>query len=267
MTATVFFNPCTQPLSDAGQTLPEATYTFYLTQTTTLAPIYADALLDTELENPLQASVAGRFVPIYLDAALTYRVQLHDADGVLVWDVDPYYPPRDYLPGTVLLFFGTEAQRNAAYPLSLWAVLDGNNGTPNGLENYIRIAGGGTSVGSTGGASSVTENTEDEDEHTHPGGDTGGHAITVDEMPSHFHQTKGNYAQGGYDGGGNQFYRARSSDSVGNSAGDFMANTGGGQQHTHTGGTTGAGSAHAHAFTVATLSPYVALWAVMRKYP
>lgn len=267
MTATLFFDPQARPLSNAGVILPNATLTFYLTLTTTPADVYSDADLDTSLGNVVTADVDGRFDPFYLDASITYRVQLHDADGVLRYDVDPYMPPRDFLPGTVILFYGTADQRNAAYPLSLWAVLDGNNGTPNGLERYIRIAGGGTDVGTTGGASSVTDSTEDEEAHTHAGGATGSHAITIDEMPAHFHRTRGQYNAGGYDGGGNQFFRARSATGMQNVVDDFMENTGGGQGHTHTGGDTGAGSAHSHAFTVATLSPYVALWAVMRKYP
>lgn len=267
MTATLFFDPQARPLSNAGAILPNATLTFYLTLTTTPANVYADADLQTSLGSVVTADADGRFDPFYLDASITYRVQLHDDDGVLIYDVDPYMPPRDFVPGTVILFYGTADQRNAAYPLALWAVLDGNNGTPNGLERYIRIAGGGTAVGSTGGASSVTTNTEDEDAHTHAGGATGGHAITISEMPSHLHETRGGYGNGGYDGGGNQFFRARTSDPFEEPAGGIMDNTGGGQEHTHSGGTTGAGSPHAHAFTATTLSPYVALWAVMRKYP
>lgn len=267
MTATLFFDPQTRPLSNAGATQPAAYLTFYLTQTTTPANVYANADLSTSLGSVVTADADGRFDPFYLDASMTYRVQLHDDDDVLIWDVDPYMPPRDFLPGTVILFYGTDLQRDAAYPPALWAVLDGNNGTPDGLERYIRIAGGGTTVGSNGGASSVTTNTENEDGHTHEGGETGGHAVTIDEMPSHNHDTRGSYSAGGYAGGGNQFFRARPSDAFEQPAGDFMDTEGGGQEHTHTGGTTGAGTAHLHAVTVETLSPYVALWALMRKYP
>lgn len=268
MTATVFFDPQARPLSDAGAILPEATYTFYLTETTTPANVYADAALQSSLGSVVTADINGKFETFYLDASITYRVQLHDADGQLINDVDPYMPPRDYLPGTVILFYGTSMQRDAAYPPALWAVLDGNNGTPDGLERYIRIAGGGTAVGSTGGASSVTDNTETEDAHTHEQGETEGHAISVDEMPAHLHETRGSYSAGGYNGGGNQFFRARPSDPFEEPVGGFMDNAGGGLAHTHpAGGETAAGSAHLHAFTVATLSPYVALWALMRKYP
>lgn len=268
MTASLFFDPQARPLSNAGATQPAAYYTFFLTLTTTPANVYADADLSTSLGNVVTSDSDGRFDPFYLDATITYRVQLHDDDDVLIFDVDPYMPPRDFVPGTVIWFYGTELQRDTAYPPALWAILDGNNGTPNGLERYVRIAGGGTAIGSTGGASSVTTNTETEAAHTHAGPASGAHSLTIDEMPAHFHQTKGNYTSGGYDGGGNQFYRARTSDAVQNAAGDFMANTGGGQPHSHPGsGQTGAGSAHLHAVTVATLSPYVALFALMRKYP
>lgn len=267
MTAATFFDPQPRPLSASGAILPGAYYTFYLTQTTTPADVYSDADLQTSLGNVVTADTDGRVDPFFLDASITYRVQLHDADDVLIYDIDPYQPPRDFAPGTVMFFYGTAEQRDAAYPTSLWQVLDGNNGAPSGIGRYIRIAGGDLDAGDTGGASSVTTNTEVEDAHTHEGGETGGHAITIDEMPAHYHRTRGQYNAGGYDGGGNEFFRARSGIGMQNSAGDFMENTGGGQPHTHSGGTTGAGSEHLHAVTVDTLSPYVALWAVMRKFP
>lgn len=267
MTATIFFEPQARPLSNSGAILPAATLTFYLTETTTPADVYADADLQVSLGNVLTADADGRFDPFYLDATITYRVILEDENGVEIYDVDPYMPPRDFVPGTVVLFYGTAGQRDAAYPPAQWAVLDGNNGTPNGLERYIRIAGGGTSIGSTGGASSVTDTTEDESAHTHEGGETEGHAITIDEMPSHNHDTRGSYSAGGYSGGGNQFFRATTGAPYEQPAGGFMDVEGGGQPHTHDGTETGPGSAHAHPFTVETLSPYIALWAVMRKYP
>lgn len=266
MTATLFFDPQARPLSSSGQTLPNATLTFYLTLTTTLHDVYADADLDTPLDNPVESDADGRFPFIYMDPSVTYRVQLHDDDGVLIWDIDPYYPPRDFAPGTVMWFYGTAEQRDEAYPPALWSPLDGNNGTPNGIDRFPVIAGGDYEVGDTGGNDTDTATTSAESAHTHSQGETGGHAITIDEMPAHFHQTRGDYDKGGYDGGGNQFFRARSGDPMENVAGTFMDNTGGGQPHTHTGGTTGAGSAHDHSVTVATIPPYVALWAVMRKY-
>lgn len=87
----IFFrNPVFQALSDSGAPLPGAYATFLLTSTDELAPIYADADLETPLDNPIEADAAGLFPVIYMDDELEYRVQLHTAAGVLRWDVDPY---------------------------------------------------------------------------------------------------------------------------------------------------------------------------------
>ncbi len=87
----IFFrNPVFQALDDSGTPLPAAYATFYLADTTTLAPIYADESLETELDNPLTANAAGLFPVIYMDDEIEYRVTLHTAQGVLRWDTDPY---------------------------------------------------------------------------------------------------------------------------------------------------------------------------------
>ena len=74
---------------DAGEPQPAATITAYLTGTTTKTDIYADAALETPLPNPVEADAAGFFPPIYVDAAISYKL-------VFSWGpatIDPYPTP------------------------------------------------------------------------------------------------------------------------------------------------------------------------------
>ncbi|MDO9334927.1 MAG: hypothetical protein Q7T61_00870 [Caulobacter sp.] len=67
---------------------------FYLTGTTTLENVYADNALTTPLSNPVIADSAGRFPPIFLDPAISYRLIAKDAADVAIanGDVDPLNP-------------------------------------------------------------------------------------------------------------------------------------------------------------------------------
>lgn len=83
----VFRNPRVRALL-AGVIVPGATLAFYITETSTPTPVYADAGLETPLPNPVVADASGRFPPIYLDTAnITYRVVPSWAD-----EIDPYLP-------------------------------------------------------------------------------------------------------------------------------------------------------------------------------
>lgn len=89
-------------LNDAnGKPLGGALATFYLTGTTTLADIYADADLSTPLDNPLEADSAGRWVSIYLDPAITYALKLEKADGADIRTIDPINSPVTALASNV----------------------------------------------------------------------------------------------------------------------------------------------------------------------
>lgn len=273
MTASLFFDPQARPLSNSGATLPEAYLKFYLTGTTTAANVYSDASLDTSLGATVTADSDGRFDPFYLDASITYRVQQYDASDVLIWDVDPYMPPRDYLPGTVIWFYGTVEQRDDAYPSSLWAVLDGNNGTPDGLGRVPLIAGGDFTIGDTGGNVSATTSEAGAHDHT---GDTGETVLTSDNMPVHTHDLFA-FNTTSVDGRVDGFALAANDVSVAgerNAGGAYITDNGKGTQiikdtgtadpdgHTHT-----ISEEAAHTHTVATMPPYIVLWALMRKYP
>lgn len=271
--AYLFTDPRARPLTASGEIMSGATLTFYQSGTTTPTNVYSDADLTTPLTNPVEADSAGRFPAIYLDPTVTYRALLHDADGVLQYDVDPYAPPRDYPPGTVMFFHGTEQERDEAYPPELWQVLDGNNGTPDGRDRFLRLAGGSLDSGDTGGSSSPTTSAAGAHDH---GAVTDSTTLTTAQIPSHSH---GGYHNTGFERGiaqsapvgtqrsgviipGVTHNDAGSTDTVGNSAqaNGLTTSTGGGQGHTH-----GISAAPDHTHTVDVSPPYVALWALMRK--
>ncbi len=61
---------------------------FYLTETTTPANVYADPDLSTSLGSTVTADAFGRFVAIYLDPDVTYRVRLETSLGALIQEAD-----------------------------------------------------------------------------------------------------------------------------------------------------------------------------------
>lgn len=91
-----------QALDDAGRPIPHAVLTFWHSQTSAPATVYADQELLIELSDSqgrVVADAQGIFPLIYLDPDTLYRVRLQTGEGVLRWDVDPYLcdctdPPR-----------------------------------------------------------------------------------------------------------------------------------------------------------------------------
>lgn len=61
---------------------------FYLTGTTTPANVYSDAGLTTPLGSVVTSDAFGRFVAIYLDPLVTYRVRLETSLGALIQEAD-----------------------------------------------------------------------------------------------------------------------------------------------------------------------------------
>lgn len=74
----------------SGRVLAGAVLTFWKSGTTTPAPVYTTASRTTAHTAPITADSDGVFASIYLNPDVTYRVKLETADGVLLWDVDPY---------------------------------------------------------------------------------------------------------------------------------------------------------------------------------
>lgn len=278
MNAYLFFDPRARPLSIAGAILPGAKLKFFVTLTTTPTPVYADAALAVSLGTTVTADENGQFPPIYLSPLVTYRVQMYDANDVLLpdGDVDPLCPKPDYPPGTVMWFYGDAAARDVAYPPALWQWLNGTNGTPDGRDRVPILAGGAYAAGDTGG--SLLSATNAGGDHTH-GGNTGSTTLSAANMPTHNHRLyvrqsatlRGNThgfgfantaglegqiiddAPYGYEdtapqSGGNKLVEATGSGSP----------TG----HTHT---IGASGTHTHTIGGGGLPPYVGLWALMRR--
>lgn len=102
-TGILFNDPYNKPLSAAGQFMAGCTRVFYLSQTTTLAPVYQDGFLQfpySQTPTPITADSAGRFSPIYLDPTIAYRCQLFTAGGILLEDADPYVSLGSLQQGT-----------------------------------------------------------------------------------------------------------------------------------------------------------------------
>lgn len=273
MNSYLFAPPKFQPLDATGSLMPASYVQFYISGTTTPTDVYADAALTTPLANPVVADSDGLFPFVYMDGAVTYRVQFYNAADELQWNVDPYAPPRDYQPGTVLMFMGTDVQLEAAYPSALWQICDGTNGTydmrgraPVGVSSSIDP---GEAIGSEGGPFTTSENGA----HDHTG-DTEGTAISSAQMPEHFHQCAIDVEDGdstlvsstlamkrATSAGGDTEYRLR-----GGSADRTVSPTspaGDGDPHDH-----GIPEDGAHTHTVTTgLPPSRGVWFVMRKYP
>lgn len=63
--------------------------TFYRTETTTLAEVFADEALETPLDNPITADSAGRIPQVFFGKNYGIRAVVSDQSGVLVDDIDP----------------------------------------------------------------------------------------------------------------------------------------------------------------------------------
>ncbi len=99
-TSSLFIDPQAKPLSTTGLQQAGCYLCFFLTGTVTPTPVYQDGALTIPLSQPAAGTVnpvggtvadaSGRFVPIYINPATTYRVQMYTAAGVKIEDTDPY---------------------------------------------------------------------------------------------------------------------------------------------------------------------------------
>lgn len=271
MTAHLFYAPIFRPLSIAGGILPNAYVQFYLSGTTTPTDVYADADLQTPLDNPVVADDDGHFPPIYLDRSISYRAQIYDADDVLQpdGDIDPLGTSLDHPPGTVVMFFGDATARDAAYPPALWQICNGSSGSPDLRGRFPRSIDTGIAAGDTGGAASG--NTGADGAHDH-GGATSAEALSVAQMPEHHHgvladtqsastEVVGLGNAGAYSvGGRTAVFAVAPVDDAPGSGEQIIEDVGGGDTHAHD---ITAASTHTHTFS--TLPPWCALWFLMRK--
>ena len=270
MNTYLFTAPKFQPLDATGALMPASYVQFYLSGTTTPTDVFADGDLNTPLANPVVSDSDGVFPFIYMNPDVTYRAQFYNAADELQWDVDPYTPPRDYAPGTVLMFMGTAEQLEAAYPSALWQVCDGTNGTydlrgrlPIGVSSTIDP---GEEVGSVPGS----VNTSAAGAHDH-GGVTG---ASTAPLPAHSHfavvddpssstpvsASLSTTRENNFTGGDTQYILR------GTAATPTLSPTsssGAGGTHTHT---VPEQAAHIHVVDTV-LPPATGVWFVMRKFP
>lgn len=262
-------NPMIRPLGDNGEILPGCYAQLYQSQTTTPTPGYADAGLTTPLSNPVVADSAGRLQAIYGDSAVVYRMQLYDANDVLLLDIDPVHPHSSVPPGTIVFFRGDATARDAAYPPVLFEVCDGDNGTIDFTGRSPVGAGTGFAVGDTGGSSgNVTSGSGGSVAE----GVTGSTTLAANQIPAHQHFTlanviqvsdtapsASNYVAGETTVGGDTEYDMQGTATAATVG--LTSSAGGGEGHTHT---VPAISAHTHTVNVPR-SPYGVVWMLERK--
>lgn len=138
-TGILFYDPRVKPLSTTGTYQPGCYLYFYATGTTTQTNVYADGNLTTPLAQPVVAAADGRFVPIYMDPSIIYRVQLYSASNVLLEDTDPVVPGpnlSNYVTSAAL----TTLLANYVTTTALTTVLSGY-ATTTALSAYALLAG------------------------------------------------------------------------------------------------------------------------------
>jgi hypothetical protein len=152
--------------------------------------------------------------------------------------------------GMIIMWYGNVA----TIPYG-WALCNGDSGTPDLRNKFVVGAGDTYNPAATGGAASVTATTANNGAHTHSG-ITGNTALSIAQMPDHTHA-----------GSATVMTPSGSGQSVHNASNQrgtttlTVANTGGGQGHTHTISSDGA---HTHSVVVSTVPPYYALCYIMK---
>jgi hypothetical protein len=114
----LFTQPYTQPLSNDGKVLAataagNAYRVFYLTNSTTLTPVFQDAALTTPYAQPVFANASGQFPPIYLEPETEYRSQLFNGWGQLLEDCDTVNNNTNGAPPTMTVGGVTGFARSA----------------------------------------------------------------------------------------------------------------------------------------------------------
>jgi hypothetical protein len=97
MAADQFFLPY-RPILESTLVVPGAQILFTLSPgTNTKAPVYAEAAMTNALQNPVVADGVGKFPPVYMSDAISYRVRVYSRTAVVgvdtpIEDYDPYVP-------------------------------------------------------------------------------------------------------------------------------------------------------------------------------
>lgn len=153
-----------------------------------------------------------------------------------------------------------------------WFLCDGQNGTPDLRGLFIRGASEVITAHSTGGSS--TSNTagtiQEAGEHSHEG-EIVGHALTIAELPSHFHANGVTDSTTDLFNHGNVAANPNTADSIDNNASNGIyegktTSVGGDQEHSH-GATINLGGVHTHVFeggAINVIPSYYALCKIMK---
>lgn len=75
-----------------GVPYPDAKFTVFVNQTTTLAVVYADEALTTPLANPVLADSSGQFPPVWQDDGLLFSASISSQDQPLAKTIDNLAP-------------------------------------------------------------------------------------------------------------------------------------------------------------------------------
>lgn len=162
--------------------------------------------------------------------------------------------------GMIMMWFGAAINVPAG-----WHICDGSAGTPDLRDKFVVGAGTTYAVGDTGGATTTSGSTVSDG-----GSTTGGHALTVDEMPAHDHGGSAASASitlpmSNDDNSQAPFTKLEGSNLQDAGTASFSAtididipSQGGGAAHTH------STPNHSHAISgLAILPPYKALYYIM----
>jgi len=87
--AAIFYLPRAVAINDSGRPYPGALANFYLTGTNTRTDTFTSSALTTPHSNPVQADSAGLLPAIYLDPEIDCKLVLTQANGTLIYSVDP----------------------------------------------------------------------------------------------------------------------------------------------------------------------------------
>lgn len=178
-----FVSPVEVFFDENGDPLPGARIYFFDDGTLTPKATFADVDLTIPNPHPVECDGAGRLlVDVFLQNS-SYTVALKDENDVQIWskdDVNNIVSSSSTgnlpFPGMVVGFFGTQVQLNV-FLANQWFVMDGNNGTSNTDELFIKGTATVGGIGITGGSSAIT-----------PTGDADTHTLTISETPSHDHK-------------------------------------------------------------------------------
>lgn len=131
---------------------PSWKVSFFLTGTTTPAPVYTTSALSTTHTQPVQADSGGTLATIYLDPAIVYKASVYDQNDVLQYTVDPVNDSLlsaavigGYLyPRTAAEISASVTPTNYAYPelnvRRYGAVFDGSTDDTTAIQNALNVA-------------------------------------------------------------------------------------------------------------------------------